>query len=55
MRCERKMRRASRRNTSMFQFDLQLFGGGGGGGKSTGKIIGSLVVWVEQDCFLVWV
>ena len=26
----------------MFDFDLQLFGGGGGGGKSAGKIIGSI-------------
>ena len=46
MRCERKMRRASRRNASMFQFDLQLFGGGGNSGKSTGKIIGSIVAGV---------
>ena len=46
MRCERKMRRASRRNALMFQSDLQLFGGGGGGGKSAGKIIGSIVVGV---------
>ena len=46
MRCERKMRRASRRNASMFQFDLQLFGGGGDSGKSTGKIIGSIVAGV---------
>ena len=30
----------------MFDFDLQLFGGGGGGGKSTGKIIGSLLIGV---------
>ena len=26
----------------MFDFDLQLFGGGGGGGKSTGKLIGAI-------------
>lgn len=27
----------------MFDFDLQLFGGGGGGGKGGGKVLGTLV------------